>query len=330
MHHSTRTPTTTTPLPAPRDYSPAVTANGQPNSCQAYSNDRLAPAYRVAFASGLPRLVALPAGNLDTRVHARTHAELLMTGAGVGPGSYNPEPARFRSPNAAYDTAAPYYSLASGMPGPMQGGSGGGPPSPSGGGYDSQRGSPQHHHGLRLALPGAPQRQQSASEPCSPSAAHAAVVMAERHEAARSRAASWQAQQQQQPSPSGLSRLGAGAVAGGWGDVAAAGPGRSYSSALHQAAAVLACAAAAADCAASSAGAGLGSEYGGSWMEEGPCGRARSAPIVPRGRTTPLSYGHKQFSKLWVNDARLPVWPDPLNSTSHGHARAPTQAHTPM
>ncbi|PNW85054.1 hypothetical protein CHLRE_03g169750v5 [Chlamydomonas reinhardtii] len=100
-------------------YTPMVTTDGHPNSSEAYAAARYTPAYKAAFASGLPRTLALPGGNRpDTRLQVKTYDDVCGAGPDVGPGSYNPEPPRMRSSNAAFDSSAPYFSLASGTPRP--------------------------------------------------------------------------------------------------------------------------------------------------------------------------------------------------------------------
>ncbi|KAG2443083.1 hypothetical protein HYH02_009497 [Chlamydomonas schloesseri] len=98
-------------------YTPTVTTDGHPNSSEAYAAARHTPAYKTAFASGLPRTLALLSGNRpDTRLQVKTYEDVCGAGPDVGPGSYNPEPPRLRSSNAAFDNSSPYYSLASGAP----------------------------------------------------------------------------------------------------------------------------------------------------------------------------------------------------------------------
>ncbi|KAG2499347.1 hypothetical protein HYH03_002922 [Edaphochlamys debaryana] len=98
-------------------YTPQLTHDGFPNSCAVYAAARDTPAYRTAFASGLPRTIALPGGNRpDTRLQVKSYDTVSGSGPDVGPGSYNPEPPRMRSTNVAYEASQPYYSLASGAP----------------------------------------------------------------------------------------------------------------------------------------------------------------------------------------------------------------------
>ncbi|GLI68940.1 hypothetical protein VaNZ11_013369 [Volvox africanus] len=98
-------------------YAPTVTTDGHPNSCEAYTSARESPAYKVAFSSGLPRTMALPLGlRPDTRLQVKRYGDVTAARIDVGPGSYNPEAPRLRSANSAYESADPYYSLASGAP----------------------------------------------------------------------------------------------------------------------------------------------------------------------------------------------------------------------
>lgn len=63
--------------------------DGMPGTCTAYAAAKETPAYRVAFGSGLPRLVALPAGSKqDTRTVAGFAGLVSATGPAVGPGAH--------------------------------------------------------------------------------------------------------------------------------------------------------------------------------------------------------------------------------------------------
>ncbi|GLC35823.1 hypothetical protein PLESTB_000498000 [Pleodorina starrii] len=205
-------------LPAAEDrpqsmYDPAVTTDGHPNSCEAYTSARLTPAYKVAFASGLPRTLALPLGTKpDTRLLVKRYDDVTAARPDVGPGSYNPEAPRLRSNNAAYETADPYYSLASGTP-QEPGSHDHSATTPSGASLASllppqlqqqlaaagtlslltpatapstPHGGTMQRRGLApLALPGGGSAGANArSAPTSPSAARAAAVRAERQAAA--------------------------------------------------------------------------------------------------------------------------------------------------
>ncbi|EFJ42977.1 hypothetical protein VOLCADRAFT_96921, partial [Volvox carteri f. nagariensis] len=77
-------------------YTPQVTIDGHPNSCDAYTSARETPAYKV-----------------------KRYDDITAAKPDVGPGSYNPEAPRLRSTNSAYESADPYYSLASGTPPPL-------------------------------------------------------------------------------------------------------------------------------------------------------------------------------------------------------------------
>jgi hypothetical protein len=68
-------------------YTPQVTTDGHPNSSEAYTAARHTPAYKAAFASGLPRTMALPGGNRpDTRLQVKSYDEVCGAGPDVGPG----------------------------------------------------------------------------------------------------------------------------------------------------------------------------------------------------------------------------------------------------
>ncbi len=71
-------------------YYPHVTKDGHANNTAAYLADSSCPTYKLAFQSGMPRLVALPGGgNQDTRaIHARTHEALCGSPPRVGPGDF--------------------------------------------------------------------------------------------------------------------------------------------------------------------------------------------------------------------------------------------------
>ncbi|GFR41233.1 hypothetical protein Agub_g1906, partial [Astrephomene gubernaculifera] len=202
-------------------YTPAVTTDGHPNSCEAYTSARLSPAYKVAFASGMPRTIALPLGlRPDTRLQIKSYDDITAARPDVGPGSYNPEAPRMRSPNAAYDTSSAYYSLASGTPtGPNPHWDGHQPSGSAASASGAQLAAllpPQLQQQLAASgalaslvqasaphtpgnlggrsaggtpLTSAHQQQQqhpssARSEPCSPSAARAAAIRAERVAAA--------------------------------------------------------------------------------------------------------------------------------------------------
>ncbi|GAX77511.1 hypothetical protein CEUSTIGMA_g4955.t1 [Chlamydomonas eustigma] len=87
-------------------------------SCSAYLAAPYSPAYKTAFRSAIPRLVALPGGRkADPRILFRTHERLVATPASAGPGAYKGlEPPRFCSFNVALQSSEDYYSLASGTP----------------------------------------------------------------------------------------------------------------------------------------------------------------------------------------------------------------------
>ncbi len=272
-------------VPPPSIYTPTVTTDGHPASCEAYTSQRLAPAYRAAFASGLPRTTALPLGNRpDTRLVVKSYDNNSPGGPEVGPGSYNPEPPRMRSANAAYEDSSPYYSLASGVPQT-------GVASVLGGRLDAAHlPSLQHATGLRgsgsfampaaLVMPGSPGRvgagagrgdgwvHGTRSEPSSPSAVRAAAARAERAATAAMLAAAHSAADR-------------GWAAGAWG--APPSP-------------------------LGAGGRGHGHGAGQAGVEEagGPlsplASRAQSAPVVPRSSGAPSSpvrtAATKQFRKL--------------------------------
>lgn len=271
-------------VPLPSIYIPTVTTDGHPASCEAYTSQRLAPAYRAAFASGLPRTTALPLGNRpDTRLVVKSYDNNSPGGPEVGPGSYNPEPPRMRSANAAYEDSSPYYSLASGVP-PT------GVASMLGGRLDSAHlPSLQHATGLRgsgsfalpaaLVLPGSPGRAGAGtrgdtwahgtrSEPSSPSALRAAAARAERAATAAMLAAAHSASER-------------GVAAGAWGV-----PPSPLGAGGH--------------------GHGQGAGQGGMEVAGGSlsplASRAQSAPVAPRSPGGPSSPARtaatKQFRKL--------------------------------
>ncbi|KAG1656526.1 hypothetical protein FOA52_005552 [Chlamydomonas sp. UWO 241] len=107
------------PRPIDVVYNTDVLADGRYATCSAYTSAPTSPAYKVAFKSGMPRLIALPAGGpgQDARCKtARTHADLCGTSPSVGPGVYALEQPRYRSFNAALAGAVCQVSLAASAP----------------------------------------------------------------------------------------------------------------------------------------------------------------------------------------------------------------------
>lgn len=99
-------------------YDPQVSSDGRTNSITAYTSQKNGPSYKVAFGSGMPRLVSLPANlRQDTRTVATHAGATTGTSNELGPGVYdNLDVPRFHSFNAALEDAPQYFSLASGSP----------------------------------------------------------------------------------------------------------------------------------------------------------------------------------------------------------------------